>query len=75
MAKKETKQNKLKNYGGYAGMATEMFVLLFLMVFLGKKLDNYLGNEKKIATAIFVIVGLFAYLYRLYLQVTKKEDK
>jgi len=56
-------------------MAIEMFGLLLVMVFIGKKIDEYFQFEKSYATAVFVITGMFAYLYRMYLQLTKTKDK
>jgi len=55
-------------------MAIEMFGLLVILVFLGRKVDVWMGNQKKIATAILVILGLAGYLYRLYLQLSNKKD-
>lgn len=64
----------MRDYARYSGMATEMFGLLIVMVFIGRKLDHYLQNEKYYVTALLVVIGVCGYLYRLYIQVTKKDD-
>lgn len=65
-SKKGKKRNDLLKY---MGMATQLFVLLFLMLWLGKKLDAYLELEKPVFMLIFILVGLGAYLYKVYLDI------
>ncbi|WP_406626680.1 AtpZ/AtpI family protein [Portibacter marinus] len=48
------------------GMATQLFVLLFILLWLGRKLDEYLQFEKPIFMLVFIIIGLAAYLYKVY---------
>jgi len=72
---KKKKNSGLRSVARYSGMAIEMFGLLLFMVFIGKKIDEYFQFEKSYATAVFVITGMFAYLYRMYLQLTKTKDK
>lgn len=54
-------------------MAAEMFGLLIVLVFIGKKIDAWMGNPKAYMTALFVFVGASAYLYKIYLDLTKKK--
>jgi F0F1-type ATP synthase assembly protein I len=63
---KSGKENKRNDLLKYMGMATQLFVLLFLLLWLGKKLDAYLELEKPIFMLIFIMVGLGAYLYKVY---------
>jgi len=60
------KGNKRNDLLKYMGMATQMFVLLFVLLWLGKRLDNYLQYEKPVFMLIFIIIGLAAYLYKVY---------
>ncbi len=64
------KNNKRNDLLKYMGMATQLFVLLFLLLWLGKRLDAYLGYEKPIFMLLFIIIGLAAYLYKVYKDVT-----
>ena len=61
--KKGDKRNDLLKY---MGMATQLFVLLFLMLWLGKKIDQYLGLEKPIFMLILILLGLGAYFFKVY---------
>ncbi|GLR18618.1 AtpZ/AtpI family protein [Portibacter lacus] len=63
---KTGKENKRNDLLKYMGMATQLFVLLFLLLWLGKKLDAYLALEKPVFMLIFIIIGLAAYLYKVY---------
>jgi len=67
---KEGKQNKRNDLLKYMGMATQLFVLLFLLLWLGKKLDTYLALEKPVFMLIFILLGLGAYLYKVYKDVS-----
>jgi F0F1-type ATP synthase assembly protein I len=60
------KGNKRNDLLKYMGMATQLFVLLFLMLWLGKKLDTYLQLEKPVFMLLFIMIGLGAYLYKVY---------
>ena len=65
----------MRTYARYSGMATEMLVLLIIMVFIGKKVDAYFEFDKRYGTALLVVLALFAYLYRLYIQINKMNKK
>ena len=67
------KRNKRNDLLKYMGMATQLFVLLFLLLWLGKKLDSYLNLEKPVFMLIFIVLGLSAYLYKVYLDSSKKK--
>jgi len=59
--------NKKKNVNvmKYAGMATQLFAIMFVLLYLGQKLDAYFSNAKPYMTILFPTLGLFAYLYKL----------
>ena len=63
----------MKDYIRYSSMAFELLVLLLILVFLGKKVDAWLGLSKPIALIVFILLGLAGYLVKLYYEVTKKK--
>lgn len=66
----QEKNNKRNDLLKYMGMATQLFVLLFLLLWLGKKLDAYLSLEKPIFMLLFILIGLAAYLYKVFKDVS-----
>lgn len=73
-AKKNTPK---KNYLRYGSLGYEMAALMIAAVLIGKYLDNHFGNEKKIITAILVIVFMGAFMFKLFRDLTNdnKSDK
>lgn len=65
----------MKDYIRYSGMAFELLVLLLILVFLGKKVDAWLGFSKPVAMIIFILLGVAGYLVKLYYELTKKKKK
>ncbi len=49
----------------YAGLATTMFGTLFIMWWIGSKIDAYFGNEIQYIGLCFITVALFAMLYKI----------
>jgi len=74
MTEEHKRKNNIRLYARYSGMAAEIFILLLILLFLGKKLDAYMNNEKAYFTASFIIIGLFAYLYKIYKEISKSKD-
>lgn len=72
---KDQKRKQLKTYTRYSGMAAEMFGLIILMVFIGQRVDKWMENEKSYVTALLVVLGLSAYLYKIYIQLGKNDKK
>ncbi len=66
-SKNKGKRNDLLKY---MGMATQLFVLLFCMMWLGKWIDKYLQLEKPVFMLILIMLGLAAYLYKVYKDVS-----
>jgi hypothetical protein len=73
----DNQQNKknARDYVRYSGMAMELFGLLLILMLAGRYLDNRMGNPKQYVTAFLVTVGLIAYLYKLYLELTKARKQ
>jgi F0F1-type ATP synthase assembly protein I len=67
----------LKDYSKYSGMAFEILALTLIMVFFGKKLDNWMHTDRPLMVAVMVCIGIIAYLIRLYYetQIKKKDAK
>jgi F0F1-type ATP synthase assembly protein I len=64
----ETLKQKRKRYNAvlkYSGLAFQMIAVLLLCTFLGYKLDQYLQLKIPVFMILFIIAGLFAYLYKL----------
>lgn len=67
MLPKKTKEedSKSNSYMRYAGMATTMFIAMYVAFWLGSKLDDYLNNSKAYFGLLFLVCTLGAYLYKL----------
>ena len=52
-------------YMKYAGLAMTMFFSMFIMWFLGSKIDAYFGNETEYIGLAFLVLTLFTFLYKL----------
>ncbi len=61
----------------YSGMAFELLALMIIMVFVGKKLDEFFEMKKSVFTAFLVIFGVIGYLVKLYYEIKneKKNDR
>jgi len=69
---KKKKNEKLVTYTKYSGMAYQIFGLLAVTIFLGLKADKYFGNEKQYITAVLSLLVLFAFFYKLTIDLNKK---
>jgi len=49
----------------YAGMATQLFAIMFALLWIGQKIDAYLTANKPYLTILLPTIGLFVYLYKL----------
>lgn len=63
--KPKTNRQRTKAYVKYSGMAYQLFGLLALSIYLGIKLDAYLGNEKRYMTALICLIVLTGFLYNV----------
>lgn len=75
MSDKQDRKKQARDYVRYSGMAMEMFGLLLVLVLVGRYIDRWMGNEKNYVTAALTIIGLFGYLYKLYIQLIKPGKK
>ncbi|MBX7051102.1 MAG: AtpZ/AtpI family protein [Flavobacteriales bacterium] len=57
----------------YSGMATQMAVTIFLGVWGGKKLDEYLKNETPVFTLILSLLGVVIAMYNVIKDFIRKK--
>jgi hypothetical protein len=50
-----------------------MAALLFISIFLGQKVDQWLELSKPYATGLFTILSLTGFMYKLYIDVMNKS--
>lgn len=63
--KKDPKKlsDNLTNWAKYSGMAFQMFAIIFITVWGGRKLDDLLDNSTPVFTIILSLLGVFAAIY------------
>lgn len=64
----------LNKFVRFSGIGIQIGVTMYLAAYFGKKLDLYYGNEKKIITLIFVVLGMVASIVSLLAQVKKMQE-
>lgn len=47
----------------YSGMAFQMIAIIFVITFLGKRLNDYWELDPPYVTALFALLGVLAALY------------
>jgi F0F1-type ATP synthase assembly protein I len=72
---KELLVNKSKNQGylKYSGLAFQIVVTILLLVYLGGKLDAYVGNETPWFTLFGSVLGVIGSMVYLIVKVTKSK--
>ena len=65
------KDSKPYAYMKYAGMATQLLVMMLIAVWLGGKADTYFGFEKPWATIALVFIFMSGWFARLYYDLVK----
>lgn len=65
--KRKTSDNP---YMKYSGMAMQLFFLILIAVWVGKKLDAYFLLEKPLITALLAVLALLAFLVKVYKDLT-----
>ncbi len=70
---KKTKNNDgLKNYAKYSGAAFQMFVIIALSVWGGKKIDEILEVERPTFLVILSLFGVITSIYLVIKDLIKK---
>ena len=57
--------NDQARYMKYAGLAFQLFFTFGIVVYIGKKIDTYLENEKLYITVGLLIISFVAIMYRI----------
>ena len=69
MSKREQKRNTPSQgqarYMKYMGLAMQLFVTFAVVLFIGKKIDGYFGNEKLYITMVLLLVSFIGIMYRI----------
>lgn len=64
----ERRKTAIKAVGKYGGMAFQLLGACLLGVFLGRKLDQWQGNERAVWAVFLTVIFMVASLYLLYKQ-------
>jgi hypothetical protein len=69
------RQGKNSDLLRYAGLGTQLLVALGIAVYLGRLVDsNWIRSTIPIATVLFPLVVLFAIIYSLVRQTSKRRN-
>jgi len=68
----EQRQDNIKPYVKYSGMAFQMIGALVLAAFAGMKLDDYAGNDKPWFTIALLLVAVVATMVLTIVSISKK---
>lgn len=63
----------MKSYVKYSGVAFQMFFVIALFTWCGKKLDSYLEYEKPTFLVALSLFGVIAAMYIVIKDVIKKQ--
>lgn len=55
-------------------MATQLFLIMFVLLYLGKQIDAFFQFSKPYFTIFLPVIGLFVYLYKLVVDLSKKDE-
>lgn len=61
------------NYLKYSGMVIQLFVLLLIGGWIGRKLDNYFNHETAVLTILIIMLFFGAYMYKLFKDLQNDE--
>jgi len=70
--KQKTAKKKVNAYLKYTGIAFQLAAIILLGIFGGQKLDELCGFEVPIITILLLLLLFTGFMYRLYLDLTKK---
>ncbi|MDX5346518.1 MAG: AtpZ/AtpI family protein [Hymenobacteraceae bacterium] len=69
----KNRQNEVKPYLKYSGLAFQMIAVMLVAALGGQKLDEYLNMKYPVFTTIFLIVAVVASIYLLIVSLTKNS--
>lgn len=53
-------------YLKFSGIAFQLAALIFIAIWLGGKLDTYMGNSKQYMTALLVVLAFTGFMLNLF---------
>lgn len=68
----QNRQNQVKPYLKYSGLAFQMIGILVVAAWGGMKLDEKMGNKNPWYTIIFMLVAVMASMFMVIRSVTRK---
>lgn len=73
--KKDRKKlsGNLTNWAKFSGMAFQMFAVIFITVWGGRKLDQIADNNTPVFTIILSLLGVFAAIYTVLKDFIRKK--
>jgi heme/copper-type cytochrome/quinol oxidase subunit 4 len=63
--RKNTPSEGQARYMKYMGLAMQLFVSFAIVLFIGKKIDAYLNNEKLYITMVLLLITFVGIMYRI----------
>jgi membrane protein DedA with SNARE-associated domain len=69
----EKRKFPASDYARYSGMVFQLFILLWLSYLAGRWIDEKLAFEKPVVTIIILLMAIFAYLYSIVKQTSKRK--
>lgn len=63
----------MEDYTRYTGMAFELLAMILVMVFIGRKIDQWMHNSRPIALALLVLVGMVGYMIKIYYETQRRK--
>ncbi|MBK9735465.1 MAG: AtpZ/AtpI family protein [Saprospiraceae bacterium] len=73
IGKKNEESPKTNAYLKYSGLAFQMAFVVLAAIFLGKKLDIYLGFQKPFSTIFLVLLFFSLFMYKLYKELNNQK--
>lgn len=69
----ENDSGKTNTYLKYSGLAFQMAFVVLIAIFLGKKIDVYLGFQKPFSTIFLVLLFFGLFMYKLYKELINQK--
>lgn len=62
---KNPKTGSSVRYMKYAGLAFQFFAIFGIVFYIGKEIDNYIGNSKPIFAMLFILAAFIVIIYKI----------
>jgi ATP synthase protein I len=69
----ERPRPKSNAYLRYSGLGFQMAATIGLGIWIGRKVDEYLGLQQPWLTMLLVMLLFIGFIYKLYVDLTRKE--